>query len=234
MATMGMLAAGVAHEVNNPLTAVAGFAEGIKRRLPRLEGKVDDELFEDFKEYTDTILKECDRCQTIVQTLLTFSRPVVSDFMPVSLNRVVNDTIRILQHHFKKHPRLRVSVSLAEVLPMIYGDEAQLKQVALNLLTNAVDAIGEKGELCVATTLFEGGVRMAVSDTGCGIPEKNLDKLFDPFFTTKPVGKGIGIGLATCYHIVRDHGGEISVNSDLGLGTCFAVTLPLRQRDHNE
>ena len=234
MATMGMLAAGVAHEVNNPLTAVAGFAEGIKRRLPRLEGKVDEELFEDFKEYTDTILKECDRCQTIVQTLLTFSRPVVSDFMPVSINRVVTDTIRILQHHFKKHPRLRVSVSLAEVLPMIYGDEAQLKQVALNLLTNAVDAIGENGELCVATTLFEGGVRMAVSDTGCGIPEKNLDKLFDPFFTTKPVGKGIGIGLATCYHIVRDHGGEITVNSDLGLGTCFAVTLPLKQRDHNE
>jgi signal transduction histidine kinase len=233
MATMGMLAAGVAHEVNNPLTAVAGFAEGIKRRLPRLEGVVDDDLYEDFREYTDTILKECSRCQTIVQTLLTFSRPVVADFMPVSLNRVVDDTIRILQHHFKKHPGLRVSVSLGEVLPMIYGDEAQLKQVALNLLTNAVDAIGTEGELSVVTTLYEGGVRLVVSDTGCGIPEKNLDKLFEPFFTTKPVGKGIGIGLATCYHIVRDHGGEISVSSELGSGTCFLVTLPLGQRGGN-
>lgn len=233
MATMGMLAAGVAHEVNNPLTAVAGFAEGIKRRLPRLAGRVDADLYNDFKEYTETILKECSRCQTIVQTLLTFSRPVVAAFIPVSLNRVVGDTIRILQHHFKKHPGLRVSVSLAEVLPMIYGDEAQLKQVALNLLTNAVDAIEEQGELCVATTLYEGSVRLVVSDTGCGIPEKNLDKLFEPFFTTKAVGKGIGIGLATCYHIVREHGGEITVSSDPGSGTCFVVTLPLGQRDHN-
>ncbi|HKI81819.1 MAG TPA: ATP-binding protein, partial [Pseudodesulfovibrio sp.] len=124
----------------------------------------------------------------------------------------------------------KVSMSLAETLPMIYGDEAQLKQVALNLLTNAVDAIGDEGELCVSTTLHKDGVRMAVSDTGCGIPEKNLDKLFEPFFTTKPVGKGIGIGLATCYHIVQDHGGEITVNSELGTGTCFSVTLPIGKR----
>jgi len=233
MATMGMLAAGVAHEVNNPLTAVVGFAEGIKRRLPRLEGTVDEELYEDFREYTDTILKECSRCQTIVQTLLTFSRPVVAPFSPVSLNRVVDDTIRILQHHFRKHPGLKLSVALAEVLPMIYGDEAQLKQVALNLLTNAVDAIGDEGRLSVATALFEGGVRLVVSDTGCGIQEKHLDKLFEPFFTTKPVGKGIGIGLSTCYHIVQQHGGEIAVNSDYGSGTCFVVTLPLRQKDAN-
>ena len=233
MATTGMLAAGVAHEVNNPLAAVAGFAEGLKRRLPRLENVVDDELYEDFKEYTDTILKECSRCQKIVQTLLTFSRPMVADFTQVCVNRVVKDTIRILQHHFRNHPKLKVSMSLDETLPMIYGDEAQLKQVALNLLTNAVDAIGEEGELCVSTTLYEGGVRMAVSDTGCGIPEKNLDKLFEPFFTTKPVGKGIGIGLATCYHIVQDHGGEITVNSELGTGTCFSVTLPIGKRGHH-
>ena len=230
MATIGMLAAGVAHEVNNPLTAVSGFAEGIKRRLHRLEGSVDDKLYGEFKEYTDTILKECARCQTIVQTLLTFSRPVVADFTQVSINQVIKDTVRILQHHFKGHPKLKVSLSLGEVLPMVRGDEAQLKQVALNLLTNAVDAIGEEGELCVATTIHEGGVRIAVSDTGCGIPEKDLDKLFEPFFTTKPVGKGIGIGLATCYHIVQEHGGEISVNSELGTGTCFSVTLPITRR----
>ena len=229
MATMGVLAAGVAHEVNNPLTAVAGFAEGIKRRLPRLENGVDPALYEDFREYTETILKECRRCQTIVQTLLTFSRPVTAPFTPLSLNAVVDDTVRILHHHFKKHPGLQVSVTLAEELPMIYGDEAQLKQVALNLLTNAVDAIGEEGQLCVETARHDGGVRLAVSDTGCGIPEKNLDKLFEPFFTTKPVGKGIGIGLATCYTIVREHEGEIDVTSELGTGTRFVVTLPLRQ-----
>ena len=230
MATIGMLAAGVAHEVNNPLTAVSGFAEGIKRRLHRLEGCVDEKLFAEFREYTDTIIKECSRCQTIVQTLLTFSRPVMADFTQVSVNQVVKDTVRILQHHFRGHPHLKVSLSLAEVLPMVRGDEAQLKQVVLNLLTNAVDAIGDEGELCVATTIHEGGVRMSVSDTGCGIPETDLDKLFEPFFTTKPVGKGIGIGLATCYHIVQEHGGEISVNSELGAGTCFSVTLPINKR----
>jgi hypothetical protein len=230
MATIGMLAAGVAHEVNNPLTAVSGFAEGIKRRLPRLEGRVDEKLYGEFREYTDTIIKECSRCQTIVQTLLTFSRPVVADFAQVSVNQVIRDTVRILQHHFRGHPLLKVSLSLAEVLPTVRGDEAQLKQVALNLLTNAVDAIGDEGELCVATTIHNGGVRMSVSDTGCGIPEGDLDKLFEPFFTTKPVGKGIGIGLATCYHIVQEHGGEISVNSELGTGTCFSVTLPPNRR----
>ncbi|WP_419787055.1 two-component system sensor histidine kinase NtrB [Pseudodesulfovibrio sp.] len=230
MATIGTLAAGVAHEVNNPLTAVSGFAEGLKRRLPKLEGAVDQELYDDFEEYTDTIIKECARCQKIVQTLLTFSRPMMAAFTGVNVNRVVEDTIRILQHHFKSHPKLKVSLSLEETLPTIYGDEAQLKQVALNLLTNAVDAIGEEGELCVSTTSHGDGVRMSVSDTGCGIPAKNLDMLFEPFFTTKPVGKGIGIGLATCYHIVQEHGGEISVNSELGTGTCFSVILPIGKR----
>jgi len=231
MATIGMLAAGVAHEVNNPLAAVSGFAEGLKRRLPRLENVVDEALYEDFKEYTDTILKECSRCQKIVKTLLTFSRPMMADFTRVSVNRVVEDSVRILQHHFKNHPKLKVSMSLALTLPMVFGDEAQLKQVALNLLTNAVDAIGEEeGELCVSTTIHECGVRMSVSDTGCGIPEKDLDKLFEPFFTTKPVGKGIGIGLATCYHIVQEHGGEITVTSEPFTGTCFSVTLPIKKR----
>jgi two-component system, NtrC family, sensor kinase len=230
IATMGMLAAGVAHEVNNPLTAVAGFAEGIKRRLPALKGQVHEKLVEDFREYTETILKECHRCQSIVQTLLTFSRPVTAPFTPISLNSVVEDTVRILHHYFKKYPLLRVTVSLAEELPLIFGDAAQLKQVALNLLTNAVDAIDISGEVRVETSRYKDGASFSVSDTGCGIPEKNLDKLFEPFFTTKPVGKGIGIGLSTCYTIVREHEGEITVTSELGSGTKFMVTLPLKQK----
>lgn len=246
MATMGMLAAGVAHEINNPLTAVSGFAEGIRRRIPKIEGQIDDALLADLKEYTDTILKECQRCQTIVQTLLTFSRPTKSAFVPVCINTVVEDTIRILHHHFKKCPGLRVELMLTNNLPMIYGDEAQLKQVALNLLTNALDAIGacdimssgrsdsglsgERGVLIVSTTPHEaGGICLKVQDNGCGIAEDKFTKLFEPFFTTKPVGKGIGIGLATCYTIVQEHEGDISVASTLGEGTCFTVTLPCIQ-----
>ncbi len=235
MATMGMLAAGVAHEINNPLTAVSGFAEGIRRRIPKLEGQVDEAILDDFREYTDTILKECQRCQTIVQTLLTFSRPTKSAFVPVCINTVVTDTIRILHHHFKKRPGLRVELSLQENLPLIYGDEAQLKQVALNLLTNAVDAIAGDGTLTISSSPHEsGGICLQVRDTGCGIGEDKFNKLFEPFYTTKPVGKGIGIGLATCYTIVQEHEGDISVTSTLGEGTCFTVTLPRIQAGIHE
>ncbi|GFM38052.1 two-component system sensor histidine kinase NtrB [Desulfovibrio psychrotolerans] len=231
MATMGVLAAGVAHEINNPLTAVSGFAEGIRRRIPKLEGHMDEKLIDDFKEYTDTILKECQRCQAIVQTLLTFSRPTKAAFQPVDINSVVEDTVRILQHHFKKRPGLTVVLQLQRGLPHIIGDEAQLKQVALNLLTNAVDAIEDNGTVTVTTDHAPEtqGVRLMVQDTGCGIPEDKLNKLFEPFFTTKPVGKGIGIGLATCYSIVQEHEGDISITSALGEGTCFTVTLPQTQ-----
>jgi signal transduction histidine kinase len=237
MATIGVLAAGVAHEINNPLAAVAGFAEGIKRRLHQLDDVVDEELGRKLGEYIDTIMNECQRCQTIVQTLLTFSRPKVADFTPLDVNHVVCDTVRILQHLFRKHSGLEVGLDLAEGLPMIYGDEAQLKQVVLNLITNAVYAMGDEGTLHIETALQDGGVdgvRLVVRDTGCGIPEHNLDKLFEPFFTTKPVGKGIGIGLATCYNIVRKHEGDIDVESTPGKGTRFTVSLPRRQRGETD
>ncbi|MFV0422624.1 ATP-binding protein [Oleidesulfovibrio sp.] len=236
MATMGVLAAGVAHEINNPLTAVTGFAEGIRRRLPRLQGLVDEQLFTDFQEYTDTILKECLRCQDIVQTLLTFSRPSSSDFSPLSLNAVVSETVWLLHNHFKKHHNIKVNMNLDDTIPHIFGDEAQLKQVILNLLTNALDSMSETsnkdrcyfaGELTVQTIRYgDEGAQVIVSDTGCGIAKEILDKLFEPFFTTKSVGKGIGIGLSTCYSIVRQHGGEITVKSTEGKGSRFTVTLP--------
>lgn len=226
MATIGVLAAGVAHEINNPLAAVAGYAEGIQRRLARLKENVPDDLAEDLRDYTDTILKECLRCQEIVKILLTFSRPVMSDFMPVSLNQVASDTMKLLHHQFRKLPNVRHDMQLDESLPLIMGDEAQLKQVTLNLLTNALDAIGPKGKVHLETTAADDFVCLQVRDTGCGIPTENRDMLFEPFFTTKPVGKGIGIGLSTCYTIVRDHGGEILVESCPDQGSCFTVKLP--------
>ncbi len=227
MATIGALAAGVAHEINNPLTAISGFAEGLKRRIGRLQGSVDLAIFEDFTEYTDTIIKECLRCRDIVQTLLTFSRPVVSRLWPVDMNQCVTDTLFLLKHHFKERHEITVTTGLQEDLPKIMGDESQLKQVIINLVTNAIDATGDGGRIHIVTrSLSTAGIELTVEDSGCGIPAGLQDKLFEPFFTTKPVGKGIGIGLSTCYAIVKHHRGEISVISEEGHGASFKVSLP--------
>ncbi|SDK37531.1 hypothetical protein SAMN05660337_0255 [Maridesulfovibrio ferrireducens] len=228
MATIGVLAAGVAHEINNPMAAVAGFAEGIQRRLARLDDSVPEELAEDLNDYTNTILKECLRCQDIVKTLLSFSRPIAADFLPVDFNQVAKDTLRLLDHQFRKRKNIHLIIELTSPLSHIYGDEAQLKQVILNLMTNAIDAVGESGEIHVKTFTENNQVGLKVSDSGCGIPPENKDMLFEPFFTTKSVGHGIGIGLSTCYNIVSEHKGEIIVDSSPGKGSCFTVLLPIQ------
>ncbi|MBM9603633.1 two-component system sensor histidine kinase NtrB [Desulfopila inferna] len=228
MATIGVLAAGVAHEINNPLAGISGFAEGLQRRIGLIRNKVDPHVVEDFEEYTQTIINECIRCRDIVQTLLTFSRPVASSLIPVNINSCVRDTLFILKHHFKEHHNIAIKPELGETLPLIMGDEPQLKQVIINLITNAFDATGEDGEIKIQTTTNEEkGVTIIVEDSGCGIPLELQDKLFEPFFTTKPAGKGsIGIGLSTCFTIVNNHGGSIAVTSDEGLGSTFRVMLP--------
>lgn len=228
MATIGVLAAGVAHEINNPLAGISGFAEGLQRRISLIRNKVDQHIVEDFEEYTQTIINECIRCRDIVQTLLTFSKPVASSLIPVNINNCVQDTLFILKHHFKEHHNVTIKPELGEELPLIMGDEPQLKQVIINLITNAFDAMGENGEIKIQTTTNEeNGVAIIVEDSGCGIPLEHQEKLFEPFFTTKPAGKGsIGIGLSTCFTIVNNHGGKITVTSDEGQGSIFRVTLP--------
>ncbi|MGE4538447.1 MAG: nitrogen regulation protein NR(II) [Desulfovibrio sp.] len=230
MATIGMLATGVAHEVNNPLTAIFGFAEGLRRRLPALREKVDPTVVDDVEDYVTTILQECRRCQDIVTTLLTFSRHKTVSFSPVSLNAVVEDTLKLLRSHLRQRNQAKITVrtELCENLPMVSGDEHQIKQVMLNLLVNAMDAIVGPGHI-VITTFQEGSgaVCLSVEDSGCGIPAENMDKLFEPFFTTKRAGKGIGIGLSTCMTIVDKHQGEIAVKSKPGEGSVFTVKLPV-------
>jgi two-component system NtrC family sensor kinase len=232
MATMGVLAAGVAHEINNPLAAISGFAEGLKRRMARLSTQAEPDLVEDFSEYIGIILKECGRCREIVQNLLTFSRQKQNDFSPVDLNAVVADTLKLLKNHLKGYPPDLIRLKLSEPLPYIDGVESQLKQVLLNLLLNALYATKEKGKITVRTFTEDGNwVVLDVEDTGCGISSEHLSKLFEPFFTTKPVGKGIGIGLSTCYNIVHSHGGEIMACSEEGRGSTFRVRLSARCTD---
>lgn len=227
MATVGVLAAGVAHEINNPLTAISGFAEGLRRRLGRIQGQVDEEMYNDFEEYTKTIVSECLRCRDIVRTLLSFSRPVAASLSRVNLNTCINDTLFILKHHFKAQHNITVKTDLCEDLPWIMGDESQLKQVIINLFTNALDALEGGGDILIKTFIDEdGGAGMIVHDSGCGIPRELQDRLFEPFFTTKPAGKGIGIGLSTCYSIVKNHNGDITMTSDEGIGTSFTIRIP--------
>ncbi len=231
MATIGVLAAGVAHEINNPLTSISGFAEGLKRRLPRL-GEIlqyeDPDLFEDIQEYLETIQSECNRCRDIVQSLLTFSPRRHAEYLPINLNRVISDVFKLLYHQLKHLPSDTIQLALDSNLPQTRGVPAELKQVVLNLVQNALDAIEEQGHVWIRTrTEGSDWLVLSVEDTGFGIAENDQDKLFDPFFTTKPVGKGIGIGLSTCYNIIRQHKGEITVKSEPGKGACFEVRLPL-------
>jgi hypothetical protein len=230
MATIGLLAAGVAHEINNPLAAVLGFAQGLQRRLPQLaQLGSDDALAADFREYLNLIQKECRRCADIVQSLLTFSPRKSAEFSRVDLNRLVENVMRLLHHRLKQLPEHMIHLALARDLPAIRGNSAELEQVILNLILNALDAVdATAGEIRLRTAVAgEDRAILEVKDNGIGIEADHMNKLFEPFFTTKPVGQGIGIGLSTCYHIIRAHGGEIKVNSVPGEGAVFTAILPL-------
>lgn len=232
MATVGALAAGVAHEINNPLTSISGFTKGLQRRLPILDKTLPDTednhaLMADFTEYIDTILTECDRCRDIVQGLLTFSPRKKVDFTPLNLKRIVTGVLRLLHHRFKENPRVKITLKADKNIPHIMGNVAELKQVIINLICNGLDAVNGKGYLQLSISQKEEEIIFAIKDDGYGIDPENMDQLFDPFFTTKPIGQGIGIGLSTCYNIIHQHHGEILVKSKENEGTTFTVALPL-------
>ncbi len=231
MATVGALAAGVAHEINNPLTSISGFTKGLQRRLPMLNANLADNeenraLMADFTEYIDTILTECDRCRDIVQSLLTFSPRKKVDFTPLNFKRLVTGVLKLLRHRFRESPQVTISLKSEPNLPHIMGNAAELKQVVLNLVCNALDAVNEKGSLQLFLGLRDNQIIFSIQDDGYGITPENMERLFDPFFTTKPIGQGIGIGLSTCYNIIHQHHGEILVNSKENKGTTFTVALP--------
>ena len=233
MASIGTLAAGVAHEINNPLTAVAGFAEGIRRRLPLL--RAEPEVMTDLAEYTDTILRECERCRDIVKALLNFSRPQPLR-TPVCLASMIRETLSLLAHTIKQYNRVLVCLDLEPGLPQVWVDSTQVRQVLLNLLTNALDALppagdgnGIEGAITVRTMRENGFVILEVEDTGSGISPRHLPAIFEPFFTTKP--QGLGLGLSVCYSVVRAHGGDISLSSGSDKRTRATVRLPVREPD---
>jgi len=216
LASIGRLAAGVAHEINNPLTGVLTFAH-LLRDKPNLD--------QQDKEDVDLILRETSRAADIVRRLLDFSRERPPTKEALSVNDVIRNTITLVRNQ-KAFKTVNITENFESDLPKVYGDVNQLQQVLVNLCLNATAAMPDGGDLSLATERVPGAVRIRVTDTGCGIPAENLHRIFDPFFTTKPVGKGTGLGLSVSYGIIEQHGGKIEARSKPGEGTTFTITLP--------
>jgi two-component system NtrC family sensor kinase len=225
LAAVGRLAAGVVHEINNPLATIAACAESLEKRIE--EGAFSDSPdAEDLREYLGLIRDEAFRCKSITNGLLDFSRLRAGQRVPVDMSEVIKATARLVTHQ-QRGDNVQIVVEAAAGLPAVSGDVGQLQQAVVALATNAIDAMPEGGTLTLRAIRTESRVLVQVTDTGIGITPENMTKIFDPFFTTKDVGRGTGLGLAVCYGILSDHGGRLDVRSSLGTGTTFTITLPV-------
>lgn len=224
MAALGELASSVAHEINNPLAVISGYAEDMMDRLKNsatAEKKDIDELSKGLR----MITSQADRCQEITRSLLDFTRSLDLSVTSVDLNYVVMHAIHSASHRSKSE-MIKFETSLVEDMPEINSDLSMIEQITLNVLNNAVDAVDGEGTIFVSTRFEKKYMYIIISDTGPGIPEEHLEKIFDPFFTTKPVGKGTGFGLSICHKLAERLSGSISVVSELGKGAEFTVRLP--------
>jgi len=227
LAAIGQLAAGIMHEINNPLATIGACAAAIEGRL----GEVSDPARGALKEYADIIDHEVQRCTAIVDGLLDFSRPRKSGKTksPADVNELVENTLFLLKHH-QRFKRLTVVRELAPGLPAVPANPEQLIQAFMALMLNALDAMEHgDGSLTVRTRQSARGDEVIVEfeDTGVGIPRAELSKIFEPFYTTKPQGRGTGLGLSICYGIIEDHMGRLDVESHPGIGAIFRVALPI-------
>jgi two-component system NtrC family sensor kinase len=243
LAAVGRLAAGVVHEINNPLATIAACAEALESRVSEgIYGSGPD--VDDLREYLQLIRGEAFRCKQITNGLLDFSRARAVEPAPVNVSEVVESAARLLAHQKRGAP-VTIETEFAEDLPLVSGDTGQLQQAVIILAENAIDAMPQGGTLTLRTlraedeedesVIDEGeSVRIEVGDTGHGIAEEIRERIFDPFFTTKEVGRGTGLGLAVCYGIVTEHGGRIGVESAVGRGSTFRITLPVAQNPHGD
>jgi PAS domain S-box-containing protein len=227
LSSIGLLAAGVAHEVNTPLAVISSYAQMLSKQLQGDEKK---------GALLEKITRQTFRASEIVNNLLNFSRTTASEFAEVDVNRIILDTLSLLEHQFKT-ARVRVQDELAPHLPAIQGNAGRLQQVFLNLFLNAKDAMPEGGTLRVATSNGE-GVSVVISDTGKGIAQEHIHRIYDPFFTTKTSPqdgqrRGTGLGLSVTYGIIQEHAGKIRVESTPEEGTTFYLDFPLLRKAVN-
>jgi PAS domain S-box-containing protein len=220
LSSIGLLAAGVAHEVNTPLAVISTYAQMLAKQISGDATKAP---------LLEKITRQTFRASEIVNSLLNFSRMSRSELGPLDLNKIVRETLTLVEHQFTK-ASVEVDLSQDPDLPRIKGDPGKLQQVLLNLFLNARDAMESGGRLTVASFSQEGTVRIAVADSGSGIASENLPRIFDPFFTTKGARRGTGLGLSVSYGIVQEHGGDIEVESEVGKGTRFLLVFPVVNR----
>lgn len=227
LAAVGRLAAGVVHEINNPLATISACAESLESRVE--EGAFNDSPeAEDLREYLSLIRSEAFRCKVITNGLLDFSRVRTGNRSPVDISSIVRSSARLLAHQ-KRGENIAINLELSEEIPFVNADEGQIQQAVIALATNAIDAMPGGGTLTLRTLAQNNRIAIEIQDTGHGIAAEDLPKIFEPFFTTKEIGKGTGLGLAVCYGIVTEHGGRLAVRSNVGKGTTFTMFLPIRQ-----
>jgi two-component system, NtrC family, sensor kinase len=220
LSSIGLLAAGVAHEVNTPLAVISTYAQMLAKQISEDEQK---------SKLLDKIAKQTFRASEIVNSLLSFSRTSTTEFVEVDVSKVIQETLNLVEHQLKKSG-VEVKLDAPSMLPSVKGNAGKLQQVFLNLFLNARDAMEAGGTLAVHAWSEAGFVRIDVADNGQGIALEHLERIYDPFFTTKAARKGTGLGLSVTYGIVREHGGSIEVESRLGAGTRFRVEFPLARK----
>ncbi len=225
LASLGRMAAGIAHELNSPLTGVVTFAHLLKDRTPQADAQGHEDL--------QVIIEQAERCSKIIKGLLGFSRRTGFEMAEINLNALLEATVAMIRHQARFY-NINFSLDFAPGLHSVLADPNQIQQVFLNMLLNASDAMNEKGAINIATRALNVDgkdiIETEFSDTGPGIPEANVGKIFEPFFTTKPVGKGTGLGLSVSYGIIKKHGGDILVKSGPGKGASFFIRLPVQRK----
>jgi two-component system, NtrC family, sensor kinase len=220
LTSLGLLAAGVAHEVNTPLAVISNYIQMLAKQIPPDDPR---------QKTIERIVKQTFRASEIVNNLLNFSRTGGSELAEVDLNSVLEETLTLVQHPFKT-AQVTVLKNYKEQLPPVLGSTTRLQQVFLNLLMNARDAMPGGGMLEVRTMTQNGSVEVELTDNGAGISPENLHKIFDPFFTTKPTGRGTGLGLSVSYGIIKEHAGKVDVKSTPGKGTSFRLEFPVARK----
>ncbi|EFK09907.1 ATPase/histidine kinase/DNA gyrase B/HSP90 domain protein [delta proteobacterium NaphS2] len=234
LASIGELAAGIAHEINNPVAIMVEEAGWIEDLLSEEDIKESENL-EEFKRALQQIHVQGKRCKEITHKLLSFARKSGSTVQDVQINELLREVISLSEQR-AKYSNVVINKSLEENLPTIRVSESELQQVFLNLINNALDAMEKTGgNIAISTKIVSGhggqNIQIQVADEGTGIPESDLIRIFDPFYTTKPVGKGTGLGLSICYGIVKQLGGDIEVKSAIGEGARFIIRIPLDEEE---
>jgi two-component system NtrC family sensor kinase len=227
LAAVGRLAAGVVHEINNPLATISACAESLESRVEEGAFGHSPEV-DDLHEYLGLIRSEAFRCKAITNGLLDFSRVRTSNRLLTDLRDLLKSSANLVAHQ-KRGSDINIKFEIDESLPQINVDHGQIQQAIIALASNAIDAMPNGGTLTFRAKPSNNRVIIEIQDSGVGIAPENLSKVFEPFFTTKEVGKGTGLGLAVCYGIITEHGGRLAVRSNLGIGTTFTIFLPIQK-----